>query len=566
MIQVQRVLCRVVGSCCLAVLTPASAQQPPDAGSLLREQPKVAQPPVQARPAAAAAAAPAQAPGPVGPAVTVQAFRIVGSTLFPQAELQARLADLLGQSLDLVQLRQAAARIAAHYQAQGYVVRAFLPAQEIQAGVVEIQVLEARLGEVRVEGAPEGLAPERAAGYVLARQQAGDFLRMQALTAATMILDEAPGVAARLTVEPGAREGRSDVLLRLSAEPRFTGSAQLDNHASNGTGRAQAGGHLSWNNPFVQLDQAGATFNVSEGMRYGRLDYNVPLDRQGLRVNLDHSRLVYELTHPAFATLHGQGNANSSGVELSYPLAREESGQLTLSAGLRHQATQDFANFTEVSAKRLRSLSVALRGDHADPRGASQYGLVFSTGTLDLSANAGNQAADAASARSAGEFSKLNLHLSRQQPLGGDWTLGVQFAAQVSDKNLASSEQMSLGGPAGVRAYPAGEASGDQAWLLNVELRHALDTPWAASAFLDLGGVRQHHDTWAGWNVGNPGLANQYRLKGAGLGLAGQVGPVRLNAALAWKLGSNAGRSAAGLDADGHASRLRAWLQLETVF
>ena len=43
--------------------------------------------------------------------------------------------------------------------------------------------------------------------------------------------------------------------------------------------------------------------------------------------------------------------------------------------------------------------------------------------------------------------------------------------AQFSNKNLDSSEQLSLGGITGVRAYPSGEASGDQGYKLTTELQ-----------------------------------------------------------------------------------------------
>ena len=56
-------------------------------------------------------------------------------------------------------------------------------------------------------------------------------------------------------------------------------------------------------------------------------------------------------------------------------------------------------------------------------------------------------------------------------------------AGQLADKNLDTAEKFYLGGPGGVRAYPQGEATGDQGYRLSGELRLlvpglSLDNSW----------------------------------------------------------------------------------------
>ncbi len=63
------------------------------------------------------------------------------------------------------------------------------------------------------------------------------------------------------------------------------------------------------------------------------------------------------------------------------------------------------------------------------------------------------------------------------------------FKAQLSSGNLDSSSKFSLGGPAGVRAYPVGEGSGDQGLQLSLEARRAMGASGTGLAFFDLGGV-----------------------------------------------------------------------------
>ena len=50
-------------------------------------------------------------------------------------------------------------------------------------------------------------------------------------------------------------------------------------------------------------------------------------------------------------------------------------------------------------------------------------------------------------------------------------SLYAAINGQFASKNLDISEKMGLGGANGVRAYPEGEAYGDQGYVLNLEAR-----------------------------------------------------------------------------------------------
>jgi hemolysin activation/secretion protein len=113
-----------------------------------------------------------------------------------------------------------------------------------------------------------------------------------------------------------------------------------------------------------------------------------------------------------------------------------------------------------------------------------------------------------------------------------------------------------------VRAYPVGEAGGDNGWVGTAELRRELRIGNGIAAqligFVDYGRVEQHERLWAGALGGQP---NSYSLGGAGVGanLAGERWTLR--ASWAHAVGHNDGRSAAGRDADGRSDRQRFWLQ-----
>ena len=144
--------------------------------------------------------------------------------------------------------------------------------------------------------------------------------------------------------------------------------------------------------------------------------------------------------------------------------------------------------------------------------------------------------------------------------------LFASLRGQLAGGNLDSSQKFILGGPSGVRAYPVGEASGDEGHALTLEGR--FDVPnmpaWAATqlvGFFDSGWVKLHHDIYAG-AITNATGKNDYWLNGAGVGLnIGKAGQYSVRTTYARTLGDNPGRSATGKDADNRSEDNRFWLQ-----
>jgi hemolysin activation/secretion protein len=133
------------------------------------------------------------------------------------------------------------------------------------------------------------------------------------------------------------------------------------------------------------------------------------------------------------------------------------------------------------------------------------------------------------SAKTDGSFDKFNLDLARIQSLSSSLTLYGRFSAQMARKNLDSSEDFGLGGANGVRAYPSGEAYGDEGWLTQIELRYSVG-PYAPFVFYDVGDITTNAKPW------QDAVANERKLAGAGFGLRYQRGPWSADVALAWRL------------------------------
>ena len=558
---------QVLAACTLLMASYACvAQTAPDAGTLLREterqQRQLPTPAPQALPQAPAA------PNMAGMRVQVKAFRITGNTLIAEPELQAVLAPWVGKESSYAELQQAANALAEAYRKRGWFVRPQLPAQDVSTGIITINIIESRLGAVRIEDGGKVLRTNRAlvTDTMTARQKPGDALNLDALDRSTNILNDTPGLAVATILAPGKNTGDTDAVVKVQDKALYSGTATLDNQGARATGADKLSASLTLDSPSGRGDQIALNGNTSQGSDYAKLAYNLPWGRDGARVGASASAMQYKLLGD-LASLQAKGDAQTLGANASYPLVRSGSKNMALSGAIDRKTYYNEASSVATSKKVADVAVMVLSGDLLDALGQggmTMWGVNLTAGQLDLSANATNQTADRTGAKTEGSYSKLGYNLARLQRLSDKTTLWASFSGQSAGKNLDSSEKFSIGGPSGVRAYPLSEGTGDSGWLATLEVRHNLKPELQISAFYDHGQIKQSFDASY---TGAP-VVNDASLKGMGVGLSwSQPGNFAVRASLARRIGDNPLASVLnGTDGDGSLTHNRLWFSAIKFF
>ena len=496
------------------------AQQSPSAGSQLQQIPPV---PVPQREAPKVELAPVAAPlqGSESARILVKSLKITGANVYSEAELLTITGFKPGSELSLADLRGMASRITDHYHRNGYfVAQAYLPAQEIKDGAVTIAVIDGRYGKVSVNNQTNlsnDLANDRLAGL-----NSGDPIASAPLESRLLLLSDLPGVKVKATLVPGASAGASDLIVDLTPGRRVSGSVDADNAGNYYTGANRVGATVNLNNPTGRGDVATLRALTSgSGLNYARASYQTQFGRA--TAGVAYSWLGYKLGRE-FESLGANGTAKVASIYGSYPLIRSRNSNL--SAGLAYDAKkfQDKVDSTgAITDKKAQVLTASLYGDQRDNFGGgglSGYSLALSTGKIDIQTPAA-RSFDAATAQSNGSFNKLGFSALRLQGLTESLSFYASVNGQIASKNLDASEKMSLGGMYAVRAYPQGEASGDQGYVLNLEARWTLpkfstQLPGQLQliGFVDTGSVTINKNPWP------PETGpNRRTLSGAGVGL-----------------------------------------------
>jgi hemolysin activation/secretion protein len=556
-----------LGLCLLS--NPAQAQVPPGAGALQREvnqNQQLQQPKARPRPAA-------DQPGPQGPAserIKLKAFIVEGASLIPQAELEALLSGYSGQLLDLNDLNAAAQLLTNHYRAKGWYARAILPAQDITAGSVRIQIIEAHYGTIQRTDQGKRTKGDFIQRMVLQGHQPGDPLSATRLERGILLANDLPGTKASILLEPGQKQGDTRINLTTDDTALLTGDLGINNYGLKSTGTTQLIGGIALNGPTGYGDQLSLRHLATDGLNNTTLNYSLPLGTNGLRLSAYGSYLDYTLGD-RFKALDATGDADTLGLGLGWAWIRQTDRNLNLSLNGEQRNYADDMLGAAIRRHRVKAITLGLNGDRSDSiagGGLSWGNLRLISGEVDIHSVAADKAIDQATARTDGHYNKVAFSLNRLQNLGDSgFRILAALNGQLAGKNLHSSEQMSLGGPDGVRAFPVNEATGDQGAILRLELQRPLAQGWQVAAFADAGTIQQHKDTWTGWNtpLNRP---NSYSLSGAGLALSwNQPGNVAFNASIAKAISGNPGRDARGRNNDGSkVDDTRLWATLTKAF
>jgi len=481
----------------------AFAQQIPNAGTQIRQIPAAPEqvptaPIFQVEPRAVEAET-----GPAGASVQVNVLHVTGQTLYSEAELIGASGFTPGSNLSLAELRALAARITAFYNGQGYfLTQAYLPPQDISAGAVTIAILEGRYGEVTVNNSSH--LRDSVARRTLSGLDSGDIVASAPLERRLLLLSDIPGLIARSTLSPGSAVGTSDLTIELEPGRRITGSVEANNGGNRYTGPYRAGGSIDFNDPTGIGDRLSARVLASpSGLAYGRLSYQAPIG--ALTLGVAYSHLRYDLGRE-FSGLDADGTADIASLYASYPLIRSRDTNLYALASVEARWFTDRIRLIDIETdKRSQAATLGIAGDSHDLLGGGGWtnvSLGWTFGNLDIRTPL-DRAIDDLTARTNGHYNLVRFAAARLQTISGPLSLYASLRGQLAFDNLDSSEKMELGGAYGVRAYPEGEAYGDQGFLLTAEGRLMLNR-WTGSlpgqlqliAFVDYGQVDYAHNPW----------------------------------------------------------------------
>ena len=503
----------------------------------------------------------------------IKSFKFEGDIkAFKVSDLQNLLLDLNGKSLTFDQMQLAADRIKDFYNAKGFfLAQAIIPKQEIKDGVLIILINEGKLDSkepYKINKKDLRISEQRLKAYM--DDALKDNFLKESVERGLLNINDNPGVRTSLTLEPGIDPGSTKMILDVNEGPLVQGSASFDNYGNRYTGDLRATASVDFNNPTGIGDQIGilGTKAIEGDLELKKIFYNFPIGTDGLRAGAFYSVVDFKIGKELKTNPISTGKAENANLNLKYPIYRSTAESLLTNFNYDKKYLYNTNAGSVTSDKELDNYTLGFTYQKIDQfigGGYTQASINFTRGDLDLSKVPSSLSGDQGTSgyKTNGSFNKQNIQLSRIQQLPEKFTLNFVGDAQFASKNLDTSEKMSLGGPSGVRAYPTGEASGDEGYRYSLDLRYNLGNfPYFGDItpliFYDYGRIKQYKNKEVSTSTVTN---NEYSLSGYGFGLeAVNSNNFSLKFIAAHTNGGNPGASTQGNDSDGRSNDTRYWI------
>ncbi len=501
----------------LALLPMVAAAQtppppPPNAGSVLQQvQPTLIPPPraEQAPPVLNAPRAVSTPSSGGGAKVRVKGFRIAGLPAARAEALMPLLQKYVGPDKTLADLEDAAKDLEVALQRQGlFLAQAYIPEQSLSDGIVTVQVLEGRIGAVKIEVEPGVKVAPEFLDRIVEVLRGNPVAERDLIERALFTLGDLHGIHVSTTLTPGEKIGQADLNIKVSPGPATAFSVDLDNGGSLYTGRYRANVGFDWFNPTGHGDVVSLRGQVSDnlGSEFIRASWLTPINSVGTKLGIAASFLHYKLGSAVFESLDAHGTAEDYALQLLHPLIRSRNNNLFLQASTDYRRFDDRVDALPLDTRKdvAPYASLGVVGDFRDTFGGgaiSNYSLGGVAGRLKIH-DEDDIVIDQENYKAAGNYAKVQFAGSRLQLLPTKDYLFFAVSGQWASKNLDSSEKFSMGGPYGVRGYPSPESPSDSGLITTMEYRkqiaiEALPGDLVFALFGDYGIARQHQDPLA---------------------------------------------------------------------
>ena len=466
--------------------------------------------------AADAASAEAAPQSQAGSSFYVREYRVIGSKELKPIEIEQAVYPFLGPERTADDVEKARAALEKAYKDKGFqTVSVQVPPQKPRRGVVVLEVVEARVGRLRVHGAKYFLPSDiKKKAPSMAEGRLPNFTDV---TRDIVALNQLADRQVTPELRPGVEPGTVDIDLNVKDKLPLHGSLELNNRYSPDTSELRLNGSVSYGNLWQLGHTAGFSFQIApermDDAKVFSAYYIAPFPGvDGLSLMLQGTKQDSDVSTLGGAAVVGKGQVIGLRAIITLP-AKDQGFYHSLSVGV------DYKHFDEkISVAPTPATSV-------DPTSATASSTPTTTTTpidyypitinygaswtkkksfTDLNASFNFHARglgslpdkfDAKRYNADGSYIYFRGDASHTQDLPGGFQAFAKVQAQAADSPLINNEQMSGGGLSNVRGYLESTALGDNGIFGTFELRlpsfigtkDKKDNEWRIYGFVDAG-------------------------------------------------------------------------------
>lgn len=491
------------------------------------------------------------------PSLILKKIQFNGVKTFSPESMQALVAKFIGTPLQMDNLPEIAVVVEDFYRVNNYVARVIMSQQDLDKGLLVLDVMESSLSKEKVDQQLSELTPLTQSASSSIKESANPAMADQNST-------DKPERNVQRQLSDAQVE--SDVILQMYKDHTRQSELILNNHGEQAYGRETLQARFSLFNTWLPSDQLDLSALLSRGYEIFRSQFNAPVGKSGWTMGLSLSAMDYKVLEGSSTELGQTGKAFTQAISMDLPLSTnfDSNSQLHLKAQTG-QYTHLTSTGYSLSAYDTEALVAEFSGvdrHFAKTTGTLTYAIQWNLGQVHIETASPDAFDDQGGRSTAGAFQKIRTNLTFIEPWTPNAEMYIGWTSQLANQNLPYSEKLQVSGPLGIRAYPFGNDPASNGQILNLEMRYRLENGVVMTGFYDWGLVT---DLVQPDPTKTATLPNSYDLKGYGLSAAYQFqNGASIQATWARRDGHDPREG--DLDHRHSTDRNRYWLQLRIPF
>jgi hemolysin activation/secretion protein len=399
----------------------------------------------------------------------IRAFEVTGNTIFQEDKLQGVVSLFTGKGKTAADVERARDALEKLYHDSGYpAVLVNIPEQTLKDGVVKLQVIESRIGNVKVTG-NRYFTIEKVMND-LPSLAPGQILYLPKVQEEIGRLNRNQDFKVNPVMTPGNIFGTIDVELKVEDQLPLHGYLELNNRASPDTTALRLNAMIRYDNLWQKEHSLSLQYQTSpeslKQVEVAGVSYALPAPW-----DKDSQLAIYGIysdSNSAFGegfTVIGKGQI--AGVRYVIPLTGYKLYAHNITIGLDYKHFNNAVGFTTVAGSThtpisYMPLSFSYNASLPDESGGvTQFSGGLNMSFRGLVSDENEFEAKRYKATASYLYATAGVQRTQKLPLG--MSLFAKVDGQVADQPLIDNEGYIAGGMTSVRGYLESEATGDNA-------------------------------------------------------------------------------------------------------
>jgi len=335
--------------------------------------------------------------------------------------------------------------------------KAYMPVNNLEGGVLKIELLEAKIGDIKVEGNTFNRK-----FFLKSRlsQKKDDVLDLKTLEEDLKLFNKnARSIQLSAKLEPGEEYGTSNVILKADEKCPYHFTASWDSFGRETTGLLRGGLMASADSLFGFQDRMLGAVSLARSSVTPFVDYNIPINRKGTRVGASYMFGRSEVTSGQYKDNDIVAKTHLVSGYISHPLFDNEKFNLSLNSSINYKtADSDIYNFT-YSKLDDYNISVGLGGRYNYNKGVLFASSYVTNGIIRDKIRSNDS-----------YFFKYSGELYYIHYLPKGIILTARAGGQYSPQDIPFIEQYQIGGMSSVRGYSESLLLGPASYYASLEM------------------------------------------------------------------------------------------------